>query len=216
MRISIYFSPSSPQPPQVRFICLLEVLLTSPLHSAFLVLIMYSASLPCASSCTVYWSSLGLCCFSWPYQKQFLTNKFFAHRPNKTSTIEVVYRIKFHQSCAGFIAYPLYCSLNGTINLASLDHWHAITCRSCSTHPCRGLWETGRCGHSHWSSISSGQSTLGRCHSFPRRPPQSRWLSPEVDRCPASPPTPTGGTRSWSHTPSAFWETLARWVGENQ
>lgn len=107
MSISIYFSPSSPWPPQVRFICLLEVLLTSPLHSVCLVLIMYSASLPWASSCKVYRSSLGLCCFSWPYQKQFLTNYFFVPRPNKTSTTEVIYRIKSHQSCAGIIAYPL-------------------------------------------------------------------------------------------------------------
>lgn len=84
------------------------------------------------------------------------------------------------------------------------------------TYPCRGLWATGRCGHSHWSSISSEPGTLCHDHSPPRKQQRSRWLSLEGGRCPASPPAPTGGTRSWSHTPSACWETLARWVRRRQ
>lgn len=86
-----------------------------------------------------------------------------------------------------------------------------------STHPCKGLWETGTCVRSRWSSISSELNILGHDRSSPRRQPQSRWLSLEVDSCPASPPTPTEGTHSWSHTPSASWGRPAGWwMGEEE
>lgn len=85
-----------------------------------------------------------------------------------------------------------------------------------STYPCRGLWETGRCDHSHWSSISSARRILGHGRSSPRRPPRSRGPSQAADNGPASPPAPTAGTRSSSHTPSGSWGTPANPVGGRQ
>lgn len=76
-------------------------------------------------------------------------------------------------------------------------------------HLCRGLLGSGRCGRSCWSNTSSERDTPGHGRSSPRRPPRSRWLPLGAGSCPASLTAPTGGTRSWLHTPSAFWGTPA-------
>lgn len=122
------------------------------------------------------------------------------------------YQYKFRgQGWARSDLCGMICSLNELVEICTGEQFCEAALVQ-APHPWTGPGESGRCGHIHWSSISSGQSIPDRCHSSPRRQLQNHWLSAALDSCPVLSPSLTEGTRSWSHTPTAFWETPPRRV----